>query len=211
MPTTNFNRQILDLKRWEQVTPLPAATVAALVHRGQSALPAAAVVRSRHDRGVPVPAAGRRLGAGAFAEPSPVRSAAGASCCSGAMSTGTTTAASTLTATGGSDLNDRHEPDARPRPARLQHPHRERPQRRRHADDQQQHNRRDRHHHRSLRRPLRSRPRRCTVSMTPGVVRRRARAHSPAGSFRKYDFATNTWTTLSEHRPAGNAAARTVG
>jgi hypothetical protein len=184
MPTTNFNRQILDLKRWEQVTPLAArrpsqrSFIEGSRHFRQQQLYVRGTTEAylylpQEDGWVQVPS------------PSPRRFArlpaqAG---CSGAMSTGTTTAASTLTATGGSDLNDRHEPDARPRPARLQHPHRERPQRRRHADDQQQHNRRDRHHHRSLRRPLRSRPRRCTVSITPGVVRRRRAAHSPAGSF----------------------------
>ena len=100
MPTTNGNRKLLDLKRWEFCTPAPAATAAG-----------AFVVSSQHSRqqqlyvtsnttawlylpeedgwvALASPALAGTFGAGAC----------GASC---AFSTGTTTAAASLTATAG--------------------------------------------------------------------------------------------------------------
>lgn len=100
MPTTNGNRKILDLKRWEFCAPLPAATVAGsfisssrhfrqqqLYLRGQNE---SYIYNPAEDGWVTLPAAGL---AGAVA--------AGTCGVAGAWSTGTTTAASSLTATGG--------------------------------------------------------------------------------------------------------------
>ena len=100
MPTTNGNRKILDLKRWEFCAPLPAATVAGscisssrhfrqqqLFLRGQNE---SYIYNPAEDGWVTLPAAG-------------LAAAVGAGTCgvAGAWSTGTTTAASSLTATGG--------------------------------------------------------------------------------------------------------------
>ena len=100
MPTTNGNRKILDLKRWEFCAPLPAATVAGsfisssrhfrqqqLFLRGQNE---SYIYNPSEDGWVTLPAAG-------------LAAAVGAGTCgvAGAWSTGTTTAASSLTATGG--------------------------------------------------------------------------------------------------------------
>lgn len=100
MPTTNGNRKILDLKRWEFCAPLPAATVAGsfisssrhfrqqqLFLRGQNE---SYMYNPAEDGWVTLPAAG-------------LAAAVGAGTCgvAGAWSTGTTTAAASLTATGG--------------------------------------------------------------------------------------------------------------
>lgn len=100
MPTTNGNRKILDLKRWEFCAPLPAATVAGsfisssrhfrqqqMFLRGQNE---SYIYNPAEDGWVTLPAAG-------------LAAAVGAGTCgvAGAWSTGTTTAASSLTATGG--------------------------------------------------------------------------------------------------------------
>lgn len=100
MPTTNGNRKILDLKRWEQLSPSPVATaagafIASSRHYRQNQL----LVRSNTEAylynpnedgwvQVPSPALAGTFGAGA----------AGVA---GSWSTGTTVAAASLTATGG--------------------------------------------------------------------------------------------------------------
>lgn len=101
MPTTNGNRPILDLKRWEQVTPAPVASaagasVASSRHFRQQQLflrnnTEAYLYNPNEDGWVQLP--GPAL-AGTFG--------AGSSSVAGSWSTGTTVAASTLTATGGS-------------------------------------------------------------------------------------------------------------
>ncbi|MFO0239105.1 MAG: Kelch repeat-containing protein [Betaproteobacteria bacterium] len=100
MPTTNGNRKILDLKRWEFCAPLPAATVAGSFiassrHFRQQQLYLRAQNESymynpAEDGWVTLPAAG-------------LAAAVGAGTCgvAGAWSTGATTAAASLTATGG--------------------------------------------------------------------------------------------------------------
>jgi hypothetical protein len=100
MPTTNGNRKILDLKRWEFCTPAPQATAAAHFvvssrhYRQQQLLVSsntAAHLYNPNEDGwalVPSPALAGTFGAGA----------AGVA---GAFSTGTTVAASSLTATAG--------------------------------------------------------------------------------------------------------------
>jgi hypothetical protein len=100
MATTNGNRKILDLKRWEMVTPAPAASVAA-----------AAMISSRHFRQQQLYVQAATVAYlynpnedGWVQVPSPALAgtfAAGAAGVAGAMSTGTTVAAATLTATGG--------------------------------------------------------------------------------------------------------------
>jgi len=99
MPTTNGNRQILDLKRWEQVTPAPIASAAGAMiasskHFKQNQLfvqgATVAYLYNPNEDGwvqLPSPALGSGVGAGASAT-------------AGAWSTGTTIAAS-LTATAG--------------------------------------------------------------------------------------------------------------
>jgi hypothetical protein len=99
MPTTNGNRQILDLKRWEQVTPAPSASVAGAMiassrHFKQNQLyvngTTSAWLYNPNENGwvqLPSPALAGTL-------------AAGASATAGAWSTGTTIGAS-LTATAG--------------------------------------------------------------------------------------------------------------
>ena len=99
MPTTNGNRQILDLKRWEQVTPAPVASAAGAFisssrHFKQNQLyvqaPTIAYLYNPNEDGwvqLPSPALAGTLSAGASAT-------------AGAWSTGTAIAAS-LTATGG--------------------------------------------------------------------------------------------------------------
>jgi hypothetical protein len=99
MATTNGNRKILDLKRWEQVTPAPVATAAGYF-----------ISSSRHFRQQQLYLAGTTTAYlynpnedGWVQVPSPALAgtlAAGASGVAGAWSTGTTIAAS-LTATGG--------------------------------------------------------------------------------------------------------------
>jgi hypothetical protein len=100
MPTTNGNRKILDLKRWEQVAPSPLSTqagsfIASSRHFRQQQL----LVRSTTDAfiynpnedgwiQIPSPAFTPSLGAGSAGT-------------AGAWSTGTTVAANSLTATGG--------------------------------------------------------------------------------------------------------------
>jgi len=99
MPTTNGNRQILDLKRWEQVTPSPSATaagafIASSRHFKQNQLyvngNTSAWLYNPNEDGwaqLPSPALAGTFGAGAAGT-------------AGAWSTGTAIAAS-LTATGG--------------------------------------------------------------------------------------------------------------
>lgn len=100
MATTNGNRKILDLKRWEFVTPAPTATVAS-----------ALVISSRHYRQQQLYVTSTTTAwlynpqeDGWAQVPSPALStfAAGACGVAGAFSTGTTVAASSLTATAGS-------------------------------------------------------------------------------------------------------------
>ena len=101
MATTNGNRKILDLKRWEQVTPAPVATVAGSFiassrHFRQQqlfvqALTVAYLYNPNEDGWVQVPSPAL---AGTLA--------AGAAGVAGAWSTGTTVGAASLTATGGS-------------------------------------------------------------------------------------------------------------
>ena len=101
MPTTNGNRKILDLKRWEFCTPAPAAPVAGsfiassrhfrqqqLYLRGQNE---AYMYNPAEDGWVTLPAPG-------------LAGAVGAGTCgvAAAFSVGTATAAASLTATGGS-------------------------------------------------------------------------------------------------------------
>lgn len=100
MPTTNGNRKLLDLKRWEQVTPAPSATVAGSFiassrHFRQqqlyvNATTTAWLYNPFEDGWVQVPSPAL---AGTFG--------AGAAGVAGAWSTGTTVAAASLTATGG--------------------------------------------------------------------------------------------------------------
>lgn len=100
MATTNGNRKILDLKRWEFCSPLPTATVAGSFiassrHYRQQQLFVAGnssqfLYNPSEDGWVATPVAAL---AGTFG--------AGAAGCAGAWSTGTTVAASQLTATGG--------------------------------------------------------------------------------------------------------------
>ena len=100
MPTTNGNRRLLDLKRWEFCNPLPAATAAAQFivssrhYRQQQLLVqsnTAALLGNPFEDGwinVPSPALAGTFGAGACGV-------------AGSFSTGTTVAASSLTATAG--------------------------------------------------------------------------------------------------------------
>lgn len=100
MPTTNGNRKILDLKRWEQVTPAPAATVAGSFiassrHFRQQQL----YVRANTEAYLYNPNED-----GWILTPSPALAGtfgAGAAGVAGAWSTGTTVGAASLTATGG--------------------------------------------------------------------------------------------------------------
>ena len=101
MPTTNGTRKILDLKRWEMANPLPAATAAAQFvvssrhYRQQQLLvqsnTAALLYNPNEDAWIsaPSPALAGTFGAGACGT-------------SGSFSTGTTVGASSLTATAGS-------------------------------------------------------------------------------------------------------------
>lgn len=100
MPTTNGNRKILDLKRWEWATPLPTATAAASIlagclHVSQQGLyitsnTTAWLYNAAEDGwcAIPSPALAGTWGAGAAA-------------CAGSVSIGTATGASVLTATSG--------------------------------------------------------------------------------------------------------------
>jgi hypothetical protein len=100
MPTTNGNRKILDLKRWEFCAPLPAATAAAQFivssrHYRQQQL----LVQSNVDAFLYDPSED-----GCIRVPSPALAGtfgAGASGVAGSFSTGTTVGASSLTATAG--------------------------------------------------------------------------------------------------------------
>ena len=100
MPTTNGNRKILDLKRWEFCTPLPSATAAAHFilssrHYRQQQL----LVQSNTSAFLYNP-----LEDGFIQVPSPALAGtfgAGATGAAGSFSTGTTVAASSLTATAG--------------------------------------------------------------------------------------------------------------
>ena len=101
MATTNGNRKILDLKRWEFVTPAPTATAAATF-----------VVSSRHYRQQQLYVVSNTLAYlyspledGWTQVPSPALAGtfgAGATGVAGSFSTGTTVGASSLTATAGS-------------------------------------------------------------------------------------------------------------
>lgn len=100
MATTNGNRKILDLKRWEQVTPAPSATVGG-----------AFIASSRHYRQQQLLVTGAAAHLynpyedGWVALPAPVLAGTftgGAAGVAGSFSTGTTVGASSLTATGGS-------------------------------------------------------------------------------------------------------------
>ena len=100
MPTTNGNRKILDLKRWEFCTPSPNATAAATF-----------IVSSRHYRQQQLHVISNTaanlynpMEDGWIAVPSPALAGtfgAGACGVAGSFSTGTTVAASSLTATAG--------------------------------------------------------------------------------------------------------------
>lgn len=100
MPTTNGNRKILDLKRWEFVTPAPAATAAGSF-----------ISSSRHFRQQQLFVSGQNAAwlynpnedgwVGLPSPALPAALAAGACGTSGAFSTGTTIAAASLTATAG--------------------------------------------------------------------------------------------------------------
>lgn len=100
MATTNGNRKILDLKRWEYCTPSPVATAAAAFvvsarhYRQQQLLVSSATLaylyNPREDGWVQVPSPAL---AGTFG--------AGAAGVAGSFSTGTTVGASSLTATAG--------------------------------------------------------------------------------------------------------------
>ena len=99
MATTNGNRKILDLKRWEQLSPAPSATssgafIASSRHYRQQQLyvpgSTAFLYNPSEDGWVALPAPGL---AGTFT--------GGCAGVAGAWSTGTTVAASSLTATGG--------------------------------------------------------------------------------------------------------------
>lgn len=100
MPTTNGNRKILDLKRWEFCTPAPTAKVTG-----------AFVASSRHYRQQQLYVAGNTSAwlynpneDGWVAVPSPALAGtfgAGASGCAAGFSIGTTVGAQALTATGG--------------------------------------------------------------------------------------------------------------
>jgi hypothetical protein len=104
MPTTNGNRKILDLKRWEFLTPSPNSTAAATFivssrHHRQQQLhvlsnSAANLYNPSEDGWIAVPSPGL---AGTFG--------AGACGVAGSFSTGTTVAASSLTATAGTVLS----------------------------------------------------------------------------------------------------------
>ena len=101
MPTTNGNRKILDLKRWEFCTPSPNATAAATF-----------IVSSRHYRQQQLHVISNTaanlynpMEDGWIAVPSPALAGtfgAGACGVAGSFSTGTTVAVSSLTATAGS-------------------------------------------------------------------------------------------------------------
>ena len=101
MPTTNGNRKILDLKRWEFCTPSPNATAAATF-----------IVSSRHYRQQQLHVLSNTaanlynpMEDGWIAVPSPALAGtfgAGACGVAGSFSTGTTVAVSSLTATAGS-------------------------------------------------------------------------------------------------------------
>ena len=103
MPTTNGNRKILDLKRWEFCTPSPNATAAGTF-----------IVSSRHYRQQQLHVLSNTaanlynpMEDGWIAVPSPALAGtfgAGACGVAGAFSTGTTVAASSLTATAGTVL-----------------------------------------------------------------------------------------------------------
>lgn len=100
MPTTQGNRQILDLKRWEFCTPAPAATASATF-----------IVSSRHYRQQQLHVISNTVANlynpnedGWIAVPSPALAGtfgAGACGVAGSFSTGATAAASSLTATAG--------------------------------------------------------------------------------------------------------------
>jgi len=104
MPTTNGNRKILDLKRWEFLTPSPNSTAAATF-----------MVSSRHYRQQQLHVLGNTtanlyspMEDGWIALPSPgLAGTFGAGACgvAGSFSTGTTVAASSLTATAGTVLS----------------------------------------------------------------------------------------------------------
>jgi len=101
MPTTNGNRKLLDLKRWEFCNPAPQATAAAHFiissrhYRQQQLLVSSNTLAQLYNPnedgfiGVPSPALAGTFGAGACGV-------------AGSFSTGTTVAASSLTATAGS-------------------------------------------------------------------------------------------------------------
>lgn len=103
MPTTNGNRKILDLKRWEFLTPSPNATSAATF-----------IVSSRHYRQQQLHVLSNTaanlynpMEDGWIAVPSPALAGtfgSGACGVAGSFSTGTTVAASSLTATAGTVL-----------------------------------------------------------------------------------------------------------
>ena len=100
MPTTNGNRKILDIKRWEFLSPAPVASQAGAVVEGSRHFRQQQLfLRSNTEAYLYLP-----LEDGWVQLPSPALAGtfgAGASACSGAMSIGTATAAASLTATGG--------------------------------------------------------------------------------------------------------------
>lgn len=100
MPTTNGNKKILDLKRWEFCAPAPAATAAgAMISTSQHYRQQQLYVTSNTTAWLYLPEED-----GWIALPSPALAGtfgAGASAVAAGFSTGATTAASSLTATGG--------------------------------------------------------------------------------------------------------------
>ena len=100
MATTNGNRQILDLKRWEPVSPAPAVTAAAhFIASGEGRRQNQLLMQSTTSAYLYNP-----LEDGWVAVPSPALAgtfAAGSAGCGHAFSTGSTVGAASLTATGG--------------------------------------------------------------------------------------------------------------
>lgn len=194
MPTTNGNRKILDIKRWEMVCPLPTATLAGAI-----------LCSSRHYRQQQLYLASNTTAwlynpseDGFVALPSPALAGtfgAGVAAVAGAMSIGASTGASTLAATGGTTTtivtSQTLARDLRGYSVHI-------------ASGPNA----------GVTLPIRSNTIGANATIT---VDAQASAFSAsttfrlitpvfyvvgagtlaAGSFRKYDFATNTWTTLS--------------
>lgn len=102
MATTNGNRKLLDLKRWEQVTPAPAATVAgSFISSSRHFRQQQLFVRSTTEAYMYNPSEDGWI---TLASPALAGTlAAGAAGVAGAWSIGTTVGAASLTATGGTN------------------------------------------------------------------------------------------------------------